>query len=506
MKLLYIEISPADTFNDNGAKMLKDLYPGAEVIVPTLPVDPLDIFNALKKEVDNNQPEIIIGVGLGGTLVQSLYGHYRILINPIFILPQFIGELYISTAEGKQRYMYTPQQQAIVHKWLDNQFAHIPYGEEKYIYGLFAAQDDFILYSETFFKQHFKYNFNYEGIGLLTKENWADNVIPIIDMLNDQQNQVQKPIAYVDMDGVLVDFMGAKETLTPEEKEKYGTHIEDVPGIFSRMKPMPGAIEAFKQLSRHYDIYILSTAPWDNESAWSDKARWVKKHLGIYGYKRLILTHRKDLNEGAILIDDRAKKGAAQFDGVWLQFGKHPFNNWEDTHKILVNGHPETSNGDASKKEEFPEDNRPIMYVDMDSVLVNFAGAVATKLTPEEKEKYRDHYDDVPDIFSRMEPIEGAVEAFKLLTEHYNTYILSTAPWDNDRAWTDKLRWVKKYLGNCAKKRIVLSHHKDLNQGSFLIDDSSRNGAKEFCGKWFQFGKAPYENWDKMLKALGLKN
>ena len=29
-----------------------------------------------------------------------------------------------------------------------------------------------------------------------------------------------------------------------------------------------------------YDVYILSSAPWKNPSAWSDKLEWVKKYLG----------------------------------------------------------------------------------------------------------------------------------------------------------------------------------------------------------------------------------
>jgi len=33
------------------------------------------------------------------------------------------------------------------------------------------------------------------------------------------------------------------------------------------MDPIAGAIEAFKMLSKQYDTYILSTAPWKNLSA-----------------------------------------------------------------------------------------------------------------------------------------------------------------------------------------------------------------------------------------------
>jgi hypothetical protein len=43
------------------------------------------------------------------------------------------------------------------------------------------------------------------------------------------------------------------------------------------MIPLPGAIEAYKALCEKYDCYILSTSPWNNPTAASDKFDWVKK-------------------------------------------------------------------------------------------------------------------------------------------------------------------------------------------------------------------------------------
>lgn len=77
------------------------------------------------------------------------------------------------------------------------------------------------------------------------------------------------------MDNVLVDFQSGINRLSEVEKRQYKGNYDDVPGIFSRMEPMPGAIDAIKKLAEHYDLYILSTAPWKNPSAWSDKARGV---------------------------------------------------------------------------------------------------------------------------------------------------------------------------------------------------------------------------------------
>ena len=94
------------------------------------------------------------------------------------------------------------------------------------------------------------------------------------------------------------------------------------------MKPMSGAIEAVHKLAEKYDVYIMSTAPWKNPSAWADKVAWVTKYFDDVFHKRLILSHRKDLLKGDFLIDDRSKHGAESFDGEWMQFGSERFPDW----------------------------------------------------------------------------------------------------------------------------------------------------------------------------------
>ncbi len=138
-----------------------------------------------------------------------------------------------------------------------------------------------------------------------------------------------KKIIYFDLDGTIVDFQSAFEFLEPEVLSKYQGRLDEVPNIFSLMKPIAGAIEVFNQLAQDYDCYILSTAPWENASAWSDKLLWVKEHLGENGYKRLILSHHKHLNIGDYLIDDRLKNGAERFTGKHIQFGTDLFSDWQ---------------------------------------------------------------------------------------------------------------------------------------------------------------------------------
>ena len=139
---------------------------------------------------------------------------------------------------------------------------------------------------------------------------------------------MRKQTLYVDMDGVLVDFNTGINRLSSEILENYSSHPEDAPGVFALMDPIPGALEALDRLRKKYDIYLLSTAPWNNLSAWSDKVNWVKIHMDPYYEKRVILCHNKSLLKGSFLIDDRSGHGAEHFEGEWIHFGSSEFPDW----------------------------------------------------------------------------------------------------------------------------------------------------------------------------------
>jgi 5'-nucleotidase len=141
------------------------------------------------------------------------------------------------------------------------------------------------------------------------------------------------------------------------------------------------------------------------------------------------------------------------------------------------------------------------LYVDMDNVIVDFRTGIE-KISEEEKVKYEGRYDEVPRIFSLMDPMEGAIEAFNKLSSKYDTYILSTSPWNNPSAWQDKIIWVQKFLEKPAYKRLILSHHKNLNRGDYIIDDRVKNGVDKFEGEHIHFGSEKFPNWDTILKYL----
>ena len=145
--------------------------------------------------------------------------------------------------------------------------------------------------------------------------------------------------------------------------------------------------------------------------------------------------------------------------------------------------------------------NLKILYIDMDGVLVNFQTGI-DKLTEQQRQEYFGREDECPGIFGLMEPQPGAIDAFNELSRLFDTYVLSTAPWKNDTAWTDKLNWVKKYLDEPAYKRLILSHNKHLNSGDFLVDDRLANGADRFTGEHIHFGTKKFKNWTSVVEYL----
>ncbi|MBD3617459.1 MAG: hypothetical protein HUJ22_12895 [Gracilimonas sp.] len=137
-----------------------------------------------------------------------------------------------------------------------------------------------------------------------------------------------KDIVLVDMDNVLVDFQSGIDRLSEETKLEYEERLDEVPGIFKLMEPMKDAIETYHWLGENFDTYILSTAPWGNPSAWTDKLNWVKQYLHEPAYKRLILSHHKNLVVGDYLIDDRTARGVDKFQGTHIHFGTDEFKDW----------------------------------------------------------------------------------------------------------------------------------------------------------------------------------
>ena len=136
----------------------------------------------------------------------------------------------------------------------------------------------------------------------------------------------EKEIVYVDMDGTICDFEGAFHrdlAENPAIKFPQSQHR-----FWVNLKPIPGALEAYKKLEEKYDVYILTSPSTRNVLCYTEKAEWIREHLGFEALKKLIISKNKSLMMGKYLIDDRAVNGAENFKGELLLIHSEKFPDW----------------------------------------------------------------------------------------------------------------------------------------------------------------------------------
>ena len=128
------------------------------------------------------------------------------------------------------------------------------------------------------------------------------------------------------MDGVLVNYQ--------EHYQRYKNLN------FDAMEPIEGSIDAFHELNKDHDVYIVSAPPLKHDNAYNQKIEWIKRNLGSQFEERVIFTRNKSLLRGDYLIDDNTTKHGidgfeTQKDQVLIHFNpeRSPLEEWV---KIII--------------------------------------------------------------------------------------------------------------------------------------------------------------------------
>lgn len=133
---------------------------------------------------------------------------------------------------------------------------------------------------------------------------------------------------------------------------------------------------------------------------------------------------------------------------------------------------------------------KKVLLIDMDGVLVELGDG------PFNENKNKRGF------FEHGNPIEGAIKAFKKLSVKYDCYIVSTPVWSNPYCWMEKRLWVEKHIGLEAKSRLILTHHKNLVKGDYIIDDTINHGVDRFEGMHIMFGSKEFKDWSAVTSFL----
>ena len=182
--------------------------------------------------------------------------------------------------------------------------------------------------------------------------------MPRIGAPSDQPNEslmMTKPIL-LDLDGVLADLIGGLRAHCqrrlgdasefPDEVSEWGITTADqatntaiwtgfrIRGLFLNLEPIPGSIEAVRELQQHHPVRFCSTPfpanPWCAE----EKAAWLRRHFGIRAHESLILTADKTLIVGSVLVDDHPELSGISTPSWERVVFDHPYNQGVQGHRI----------------------------------------------------------------------------------------------------------------------------------------------------------------------------
>jgi hypothetical protein len=142
---------------------------------------------------------------------------------------------------------------------------------------------------------------------------------------------------YIDMDHTFCDFDNALSfwrSIATTSTERSWPWSQK--GFFATLAPMEGALEYWRKWEGIADLWFLTRPSLPNLHCYTEKAEWVRKYLGEEGQSKLILSPRKDLLIGDVLIDDASNAGQPYFAGQWWQFGKLGCPNWKEADRLTL--------------------------------------------------------------------------------------------------------------------------------------------------------------------------
>ena len=149
MKILFIH-GLASSGAYKMASSLRILLKGSEVIAPDVPIEPSDAFALLEGICQEESPDLVVGLSLGGFWAQKLRGRRKLLVNPDFhpsrLLHSKIGVMeYLSPRrDGATSFEITEEICTGYEALESSQFKGLDAQEIAITAGMFADRDEMV--------------------------------------------------------------------------------------------------------------------------------------------------------------------------------------------------------------------------------------------------------------------------------------------------------------------------------------------------------------------------
>lgn len=141
--------------------------------------------------------------------------------------------------------------------------------------------------------------------------------------------------------------------------------------------------------------------------------------------------------------------------------------------------------------------SKKIVYVDMDDTIAQYKRAM---LENPYKLKYPQ---SISGFYVDLKPIPYAIESVKYIDTlpNYDIWFLTAPSVINAHSYTEKRLWIEKYFGHDKCHQLIISPHKGLLIGDYLVDDITYGkGQDTFSGKLIHYGSDEFPNWNEIVK------
>ena len=146
----------------------------------------------------------------------------------------------------------------------------------------------------------------------------------------------KKAILYIEINYVLADPTTIIEHFDLNFLREHKDSIFKLPGTYSKISPVPGAIEAYHELTKYYEIFPVHRNTQKADGMISDIQQWVEKNLGKEAVEHLVFIPHFSLLKGDYLIYYRYNS-TPMFEGEIIPFElEHPKVHWNMVRQSLI--------------------------------------------------------------------------------------------------------------------------------------------------------------------------